>query len=218
MTSHQKLLKKIISHFTRHDWPALPGRTNHLHAGILVPILVDDDWTCILTRRTPHLRTHSKEICFPGGKPDPEDKSLQETALREANEELTLEGGEVLTKLSSVPLYTSEFRLHPFLALFPQETTIVANPAEVADVLPMSIRSILSLPFLDGAEFDLEGTTYISPIFIPSKVGLSIEQPIYGGTAHVLYETITLVAQALNVSVPPLKVTFDQFPFVHTTN
>ena len=52
------------------------------------------------------------------------------------------------------------------------------------------------------------------PIFIPSKVGVPIEQPTYGGTAHVLHETIALVAQAIKVSVPPLKAT----SFVHTTN
>ena len=218
MLSHQKLLKKSISGFTRHDWPPLPGKTNHRDAGILVPILVDNNWTCILTRRTPHLRTHSKEICFPGGKPDPEDKNLQATALREAKEELNLTGGKILTKLSSVPLYTSEFRLHPFLALFPDTITIIANPSEVADVLPIPILSLLNLSFLDGTEFELEGKKYISPIFIPSKVGLPIDQPIYGGTAHVLYETITLVAQATGYEVPPLKATFDQFPFVHTTS
>lgn len=215
MYKHQKLLKKSICHFIRHDWPALPGRTNHKNAGVLVPILADDAWTCILTQRTPHLRTHSKEICFPGGKPDPEDKNLQETALREAKEELNLEKGSVLTKLSSVPLYTSEFRLHPYLALFPENTSVSANPAEVATVLPMSIRSILNLPFIDGTEFELEGKQYISPIFIPSKVGLSLDQPIYGGTAHVLHETITIVARAIGADVPPCKATFDQFPFVH---
>lgn len=218
MLSHQRSITKSLINFIRHDWPSFPGKTNHRNAGVLIPIICDDEWTCILTRRTPHLRTHSKEICFPGGKPDPEDKNLQETAIREAKEELNLDGGVVVTKLSSVPLYTSEFRLHPFLALFPQKTTISANPEEVADVLPISIRSILSLSFLDGTEFELEGKKYISPIFIPSKVGLSIEQPIYGGTAHVLYETITIVAQAIGCTIPPLKTTFDQFPFVHTTS
>ena len=199
----------------RHDWPAHPGRTNHKNAGVIVPILADDEWTCLLTQRTARLRTHSKEICFPGGKPDRADKDLQETAIREAKEELDLKGGTILTKLSSVPLYTSDFRIHPYLALFPQNITIIPNPEEVSAVLPMSIKSILNLSFLDGTEFEFEGKKYISPIFIPSKVGLPIEQPIYGGTAHILYETITIVAQAIECTVPPLKTTFDQFPFVH---
>ena len=96
---HQQQLHTALLNFSRRDWPDLPNKTNHLYAGILVPIIADESWTCILTQRTAQLRQHSKEICFPGGKPDPEDKTLEETALREAKEELNLEGGSVLAKL-----------------------------------------------------------------------------------------------------------------------
>src|SRR5207249_4929612 len=42
----------------------------------------------VLTRRTAALRRHSGQISLPGGRYDPEDRTLLRTALRETEEEL----------------------------------------------------------------------------------------------------------------------------------
>ena len=182
---------------------------------MLVPIFCDDQWTCILTQRNHNLRAHSGEICFPGGKPDPTDRTLEDTAHREAYEELFLSNGHIIAELSSVPLYTSTYRLYPFLALFPHSTNIKANPDEVLRVLHVSLVDILSLPYLNGIPFEYYGTTYTSPIFDLKRIGIDIEQKVYGGTAHVLYETLQLVAQALQKDLPPVRATYTEFPFNH---
>ena len=44
----------------------------------------------MLTRRRADLRRHAGEISFPGGRRDPDDADLTETALREAEEEIGL--------------------------------------------------------------------------------------------------------------------------------
>lgn len=218
MHVYQKKIRSALCNFIRQDWPALPGRSNHIHCGVLVPILADPDWTCILTQRPTTLRHHKGEICFPGGKRDINDCSLESTALREAKEELALEGGEIMGQLSSVPLYTSDYRLVPFLGLFPQHVDINPNRAEVSAVLKISLKKLLALPFWDGMPFSLAEKSYISPIFLPQKIGIDIEQPIFGGTAHVLYEVLQLIAHALNTTTPQLRATFDQFPFVQSTS
>ena len=214
MQQHLKTIKHALQDFRPNDWPALPGRRNHLLAGILVPLLSDNNWTCLLTQRKSYLREHGGEICFPGGKPDEKDGSLENTAVREAFEEVGLKNGVILQKLSSVPLYTSEYRLEPFLSLFPENVHLKANPQEVETIVPIPIRSILSLPYIDGKKFYLQERAYISPIFIPQKLGLDIQQPIFGGTAHVLLETIEIVSKAMGIPTPPRKETFDHFPFV----
>ena len=42
----------------------------------------------LFTKRAKHLRHHAGQISFPGGKVEHSDKSLTETALREAEEEI----------------------------------------------------------------------------------------------------------------------------------
>ena len=49
----------------------------------------------IYTQRSSHLSTHSGEVSFPGGKVDEMDTSLFGTALRESNEEISLNGKDV---------------------------------------------------------------------------------------------------------------------------
>ncbi len=50
----------------------------------------DDELRVVLTRRRADLRRHAGEISFPGGRRDPEDATLMDTALREAEEEIGL--------------------------------------------------------------------------------------------------------------------------------
>lgn len=59
-------------------------------AAVLVPLFEDEDGTVrvVLTQRSRLLKKHAGEVAFPGGKRDPEDHTIQETALREAEEEV----------------------------------------------------------------------------------------------------------------------------------
>jgi 8-oxo-dGTP pyrophosphatase MutT (NUDIX family) len=70
----------------------------------------------MFTERTERVKTHKGQISFPGGKWDNTDKSLEETALREAYEETGVIKDDVciLGKLSSVTT-PSAFRIFPFV-------------------------------------------------------------------------------------------------------
>jgi len=178
--------------------PAFPGRSNPNRAGVLVPLFWDPDPVCVVTIRTSKLREHSGEVVFPGGKPEP-DEDLRDTALREAREELGLVPGRLFGRLSSVPVYTSSYRLVPWvgqLDAYPSQP----NPDEVARVVPLRISEILHQDFIDGIPFDYQGVRSLSPVFATGA------KPMFGATAHCFLELLHILAPLFETEVPPLAI------------
>lgn len=152
----------------------------------------------MLILRTAHLRMHPGEIGYPGGRPEPEDASLAHTALREAREELGIEGAEVLGRMSSIPLFTSDFRLEPFVARIEQDT-LTPEPGEVEQILSVGINATLSLPHIDAIPFTGWEAPMLSPVF---DIGA---HRLFGATAHSFLELLQLLAPLMGRTVPPLR-------------
>ena len=65
-------------------------------ASVLIPMLkIKGEWEILFTRRTSSLPEHSGQVAFPGGRADPEDDTPEDTALREAEEEINLSPKDV---------------------------------------------------------------------------------------------------------------------------
>lgn len=77
---------------TRGDYDLNPenrpkARPDLTPAAVLLPLVFRDEPMVLLTQRTEHLSRHAGQVAFPGGRADPQDISLVETALRETQEE-----------------------------------------------------------------------------------------------------------------------------------
>ena len=166
---------------------------------MLVPLRwARDDVEVILTERALDLSNHPGEICFPGGRPEEGDEDVCATALREAREEIGLEHADVLGKLSSIPLYTSDHRLHPFVAQVPSDARLRIQPEEVASIVVLRVRALLDSQSMHGIPWEQEGMTHVSPIFeTDTKV-------VFGGTAHALWELLGVVAPLFDRTLPAL--------------
>lgn len=76
----------------RHISPSV-NRNEFRAAAVLIPIYhcpEEKQLKVLLTQRSLNMRNHPGQIAFPGGKHDPEDASIQYTALRETLEEVGL--------------------------------------------------------------------------------------------------------------------------------
>ena len=90
-----------------------------IDAAVLIPVYrsQDGELHIVMILRNPG-GVHGGQIAFPGGKHDPEDETMLDTALREVREELSLivERNDVLAELPMEQTRTTGYRVFPFLA------------------------------------------------------------------------------------------------------
>lgn len=113
-------------------------------AAVLVPLVLRQQPTLLLTQRTLHMNTHSGQVAFPGGKADPEDADAAATALREAEEEIGLSRCWVEV-LGSLPTYTTgtRFVVTPVVALVDPAHQLALNADEVAAAFEVPLAFLL---------------------------------------------------------------------------
>lgn len=155
------------------------------HASVLVPLVMREQPTVLLTQRTAHLSTHSGQIAFPGGKADADDVDAAATALREAHEEVGLEARHVRV-LGSLPIYVTgtAFIITPIVALVDPAHTVLPNPDEVAEVFEVPLAFLMDPAHHQRHAFEWEGVRrewFSMPWLDGDK-----ERFIWGATAGML--------------------------------
>lgn len=136
----------------------------------------------LLTKRAQHLRHHPGQISFPGGKQDPTDLDLIETALRETEEEVGI-AKKLITPIGVLPpLPTiSQFNVTPILAFIDEKHQLVINTDEVAEVIEIPILKLLDKSALKTATFTIKKTQH-------RLFGISYKHHfIWGVTGQILH-------------------------------
>ena len=97
----------------------------------------------IYTQRSSHLSTHSGEVSFPGGKADEIDLNLFGTALRESNEEISLNSKDV-TELGKLNYLISRHKIevNPFIATVDRPQVLTPNE-EIQEIFTVPLDFLL---------------------------------------------------------------------------
>jgi 8-oxo-dGTP pyrophosphatase MutT (NUDIX family) len=164
-----------------------------MHASVLVPIVMREHPTVLLTERTLHLSDHSGQIAFPGGKADQDDADATATALREAQEELGLEPSFVQV-LGALPHYLtgSAFIVTPVVALVQTGFTLNPNPGEVAAVFEVPLEFLMNPAHHRRHVFEWQGVRR-EWFSMPYQDDLQ-QRFIWGATAGMLRNFYRLLA------------------------
>ncbi len=114
-------------------------------ASVLIPIVLRERPTVLLTERSTHLSTHSGQVAFPGGKQDDTDSDAINTALREAEEEVGLTSAWVEV-IGQLPTYTTgtRFIITPVVALVSPQHVLALNAFEVADAFEVPLDFLMN--------------------------------------------------------------------------
>ena len=161
-------------------------------AGVMILIYPKDGEYCVLlNKRSERVEHHKGEISFPGGGRDPEDESLEATALRETHEEMGVrpEDIRVLGRVDDMAT-RSRFLMRPYVGTIPYPYPFRPFEAEVAEVIEVPLSVLM-----DDASFREEvriedGELAISPAYAYDG------HVVFGATARVLRQFLDLLRSA----------------------
>ena len=123
----------------------IPEGIKPKHAAVLVPIVLRDNPTVLLTQRHAGLSKHAGQIAFPGGRNDV-GETPQQAALREAQEEVGLEPSHV-QMLGYLPNYltVTAYQVTPVVALVQPAFTLQLQRAEVDEAFEVPLSFLMNL-------------------------------------------------------------------------
>ncbi len=177
-------LAEVLLDLDSHEQPATDDQ---VAAAVLVPLYEDPqgDLRVVLTKRRADLRRHAGEISFPGGRRDPEDSSLSETALREAEEEIGLARSDValVGALERTSTFVTNYAIHPFVGLLDGSRSWRASQLEVDSVLEPTlsgVRAGATRTRMERRGFAFETDAYVFD-----------GELVWGATARILEDLLT---------------------------
>ncbi|RAW44706.1 coenzyme A pyrophosphatase [Halorubrum sp. 48-1-W] len=129
-----------LSGLRRHTPRSLAGRRE---AAVLAPVIErDGDAHLLFTKRAEHLGEHPGQMSFPGGGREPVDRTLTDTALREANEEVGMRPNEVdVVGRMDDTRTSSHYAVRPFVGVAP-DREYVPDESEVAEVAVLAVDDL----------------------------------------------------------------------------
>ncbi len=142
----------------------------------------------VLTRRTRRMGFHQAQISFPGGRQE-EDESVEQTALREAHEELYIpsESLRILGELTPLYIPPSNYCIYPVVAAAERRLDFRPSRHEVAEVIEVPINHLLDPKNVLRERWVLKGNELEVPFYFFEG------HKIWGATAMVLAELIALL-------------------------
>ena len=178
-----RALREVLLGIDSHE---LLAADTQVAAAVLVPLYEDaqGELRVVLTKRRADLRRHAGEISFPGGRQDPEDPTLLDTALREAEEEIGLRRATVslLGELPAVSTFATNYLIPPFVGQIAAGQLWRASPLEVDAVLELPLRALRE--GRTRTEIERRGISFQTDAYVVD------EQVIWGATARILKDLL----------------------------
>ena len=171
------------------NFPRIPGKDARIAAILILLYPYKGSVYTVFMQRPDYNGVHSGQISFPGGKKEPSDENIIQTAIREANEETGVNPEKISVIGTLTPLF------------IPVSNTIVTPVAAWIKEKPLFNHQAEEVVFL----FDADIKRFFDPSIIktkPLKIGeetIDVKyfdyegNMIWGATAMILHEMLIIL-------------------------
>lgn len=162
-------------------------------AAVLIPFTrLGDGWNLLFIRRTVHDHDHhAGQVAFPGGGEDPQDRTSEDTALREAHEEVGLQAHDVrlLGRLEDVITITN-YHVTPVVGVFKSPYRFHPDETEVARVFTIPLAWLADPAHHEVRHRQAEGADLRPVIYFKEYDG----ELVWGFTAALTLRLLEVLA------------------------
>jgi len=135
-------------------------------AAVLIAITDSKDPELIYTLRSNKVGSHGGEVSFPGGMYEEEDNTLQNTALRESQEETGLDKAKV-NILGPIDTVVSRFNISvtPYVGIVPDDIELNDNSDEIEACFRVPLSFLLEDKRHRNDEINRNGDIFFMPAY-----------------------------------------------------
>lgn len=182
------MLQDMINRIKKYRPKSIFYPTDLKEAAVLIPIINKTEPELLLTVRANHLSTHSGEVAFPGGKREPKDATLQQTALRETAEEIALPAQRV-NVIGILQTHVSKYHIKvtPFIALIDDNFDYQPNIHEISTIFTVPLSFFKKDPQLPTSQIDSLNREWYAPCYNYQQY------KIWGLTAIMIAELTNII-------------------------
>jgi len=167
---------------------------HRVSSAVLIPLFIKDgQYHILFIQRTNKVKDHKGQIAFPGGSYEKSDRTLQKTALREAQEEVGIApvDVEMLGELDDIRTIGSSYIISPFVAVIPWPYQLKLDDWETEETIEVPISALLDENCLSKST-DILDDQLVQTYFYNYK-----GKVIWGATARILYQFLNIVAPVM---------------------
>jgi 8-oxo-dGTP pyrophosphatase MutT (NUDIX family) len=171
------------------NFPRQPGPDAKVAAVLILLFPEKGSVHTVLMQRPEYKGVHGGQISFPGGKKEPSDKDIIQTAVREANEETGLIQDEINVIDTLTPLFipVSNTIVTPVVAWTKNKPDFRHHPGEVVFLFDAEISKLLNPLIITTKPMEIHGEVINVKYFdYDGRV-------IWGATAMMLHELLTII-------------------------
>ena len=180
MTSSDRMVK---------NFPRVPGKNARVAAVLILLYPDNGSIHTVFMQRHDYNGVHGGQISFPGGKKEPEDENVIQTALREAQEETGVDPGKIGVIEILTPLFipVSNMIVTPVIGWINEKPVFNHQPEEVVFLIDADLKILLDPSIVKTKPFEIRGEMLEVKYFDYDG------NMIWGATAMILHELLIIL-------------------------